>query len=62
MSAEVEHASESANSLDFATRAMRIATLPVVRSSVVTMDPRRLEQLRVQCDDEAVTRLMKEVT
>ena len=62
VSAEVEHASESANSLDFATRAMRIATLPVVRSSVVTMDPRRLEQLRVQCDDEAVTRLMEEVT
>lgn len=63
VSSEMEHASESANSLDFATRAMRIATLPVVRSSVVTMDPRRLmEQLRGQCADEAVTRLLEEVT
>ena len=63
VSSEMEHASESANSLDFATRAMRIATLPVVRSSVVTMDPRRLmEQLRGQCADEAVSRLMEEVT
>ncbi|CEF98775.1 P-loop containing nucleoside triphosphate hydrolase [Ostreococcus tauri] len=60
---EVEHANESASSLDFATRAMRIVTSPEVRSSVVDMDPRKLTQaLRGQCDDEAVDRLMGEVT
>jgi hypothetical protein len=63
VSSEIEHANESANSLDFATRAMRIVTSPEVRSSLVDMDPRKLtQQLRGQCDDEAVARLMDEVT
>ena len=63
VSAEIEHANETANSLDFATRAMRIVTSPEVHSSVVDMDPRKLtQQLRGQCDNEAVTRLMEEVT
>ena len=63
VSSEIEHANESANSLDFATRAMRIVTSPEVRSSVVDMDPRKLtQQLRGQCDNEAVARLMDEVT
>lgn len=62
VSAEAQHANESANSLDFATRAMRIETSPEVRSSLVDMDPRRLtQQLRGQANDEALTRVMREV-
>lgn len=63
VSTEIEHANETANSLDFATRAMRIVTSPEVHSSMVDMDPRKLtQQLRGQCDNEAVARLMEEVT
>jgi hypothetical protein len=63
VSAEGEHANESANSLEFATRAMRITTAPEVRSSMVEIDPRKLtSRLRGQCDDGAIARLVDEAT
>ena len=63
VSAEGEHVNESANSLEFATRAMRITTAPEVRSSMVEIDPRKLtSRLRGQCDDGAIARLVDEAT
>jgi len=63
VSAEGEHANESANSLEFATRAMRITTAPEVQSSMVEIDPRKLtSRLRGQCDDGAIARLVDEAT
>ena len=63
VSAEGEHANESANSLEFATRAMRITTAPEVRSSMVEIDTRKLtSRLRGQCDDGAIARLVDEAT
>jgi len=65
VSAEAQHASETANSLDFATRAMRIETSPEVRSSLVDVDPCKLkiavQQLRGQANDEALTRVLQDV-
>ena len=63
VSAEGEHVNESANSLEFATRAMRITTTPEVRSSMVEIDPRKLtRRLRGQYDDQAIARLVDEAT